>query len=249
MTAGKRDRSLTDVRPWPERAFGAPPSGGCLACRPARHDEPAPFGELVREVSGVLWMVNVSSVQGLLDALEHTLGTFASGDAPRRLAPLLAERWHVWPLLIRGSRKHALVFRILQALLCDLAQNGGRESVPAGPRERLERWAWCVAAGCLEPPRRPGRDKFEQALRNFYIVSALLQLREQFGLPITYDGNRSPPGGSGAGPGPHSGCEAIAGIRKLNMTPSAVLAVWRNRPAEIKQALDRLQAELRQRSE
>ena len=240
---------LIALRQWPERAFSPVDRASCPACGGDHGDdrgddrgEPVAYGALVVELFGFQCAFAASSADAVLDGLEHAVRTFRAKDVPRRLAPLLAEKWPLWPRLMRASREHLLVFRILQALLCDLARNPGDAEVPAEARAGLNRWAWCVAAGCLRPPSRQGRKKLHHAVRNLYIVSALIQLQNQFGFPIVYEGRRT--AGFDGTRRVLSGCEAVA--ERLEMTPAGVRRVWLEKPAEITGALVALQESIRQ---
>ena len=232
---------LFELGEWPARAFSPIARDSCPACG-GHSGEPVAYGALAVELFGVQVAFAASSADDVLDGLEHAVNTFKVKDVPQRLAPLLAENWPLWPRLIQASREHRLVFRILQALLCDLVRNPGGTEVPPEARAGLDRWAWCVAAGCLRPPSRQGRKKLHDAVRNLYIVSALIQLQHQFGVPIVYDGKRLE--GPAGAPRARSGCEAVA--ERLEMTPAGVRRVWLQKPAELVAAIVDLQQRVRQ---
>lgn len=249
MTEAMTVAPLIEVRQWPARAFTPVDRGSCPACGgdPGGHPgdgpgDPMPYGALAVELFGVQCAFAGSTADDVLDGLEHAVRTFRAKDVPQRLAPLLAGNWPLWPRLIRASREHRLVFRILQATLCDLVRNPRDAEVPPQARAGLDRWARCVAAGCLRPPSRKGRKKLHDAVRNLYIVSALIQLQNQFGVPIVYDGKRleGPAGVRRA----RSGCEAVAD--RLEMTPAGVRRVWLQKPDELVAAIVDLQARIRQ---
>lgn len=242
-------RPLIELKHWPPRAFAPVDRESCPACggdpggRPGDDPgDPMTYGALAVELFGVQVAFAASSADDVLDGLEHAVKTFRVKDVPQRLAPLLAGNWPLWPRLIRASRDHRLVFRILQALLCDLVRNPRGAEVPPEARAGLDRWAWCVAAGCLRPPSRQGRKKLHDAVRNLYIVSALIQLQNQFGIPIVYDGKRLE--GPAGAPRARSGCEAVA--ERLGMRPAGVRRVWLQKPAELVDAIIDLQQRVRQ---
>ena len=101
-----------------------------------------------------------------------------------------------------------------------------------------------MAAGCLRPPSRQGRKKLHDAVRNLYIVSALIQLQNQFGVPIVYDGKRLE--GPAGAPRARSGCEAVA--ERLGLTPAGVRRVWLQKPEEHVAAIVDLQERIRQQA-
>ena len=107
-----------------------------------------------------------------------------SAEMARELATGLAAAPAAWLGLIRDSLSSPLAFTTLQHVL--QLQLRGKAPVDESPElEALERWAFEVAAGQRERPRRRGRPGEASVVAHGVITITVNLLHHEFGRPYT----------------------------------------------------------------
>ena len=168
-----------------------------------------------------------------LDMLEVLLARVVPHDLDE-IAELQAEhlirhpsRWKVY---IAASRTDTLAWKTLRSLLGKLrARQPGSFVVSAehhaeweAALQRLNGWALDVAQGIRSAPRRKGRDRRSEQLRNASIVATVNGIRNLGTKPATSSKADS------------SACHVVA--KRVNLSYEAVRTIWRNNQRLLKQA-------------
>lgn len=154
-----------------------------------------------------------------LNLLEYTLGVedLTPPDldgVAERLAEVLVQRPEDWRAFIAASKTDRLAWKTLQCLLADLRQREpGSVDAPPEALGQLQGWALDVAQGVRAEPRKRGRDRRENSLRDAVIAATVDAIRLHSDLPATSETSE------------RSACHLIA--CRVHLSYDNVRRIWR----------------------